>query len=266
MFGKRLLLVVFIALPGTLFGNLTYEGSSTIGENILPRLTRAFEEVAGVRFSSISNQGSGKGVEAILQRKADIAGLSRPLSAKEKSENLYYQIIGFDAVAVYIHPSNPLTGLSRTQIRDIFTGRVRNWKEVGGANQPIRIYTEFLKGRRATIQEFQAMAMDGLPYGPAIEKDTQREILEAVSKDPAGITFASFSYRSQALKMLRYEGVEPTRSHVRSGIYRLSRPLILATREVPQGDVRRFIHFVLSDEGQKMVDQVFASVIDVSGR
>ena len=129
---------LFLALTAEpAHGEIVYVGSSTIGEHVIEAAATAFAATTGIRFSSIQTQGSGKGLEMVLQGEAQLAGVARSLTPAEKWRRLYYEIIGYDALTVFVHPDNPVKGLSRLELRDIFAGRITNWKQVGGRNAPI---------------------------------------------------------------------------------------------------------------------------------
>jgi phosphate transport system substrate-binding protein len=253
-----LLILVFFSIP--LFSDISYEGSSTIGEGFMPEAASIFFEQTGIKFSSIGLLGSGKGYAAVKEGSVDLGGLSRPLKTDEKNSNMYYQIIGYDAIVIFVNSSNPVKSLSRDQVKSIFSGKIRNWREVGGNNDQIQVVTEIIEGKRATIEEFKQLAMDGAAYGPVKEIDKPRDCVEYVSKTKNAVTFASISFKMQGLKMLNYAGSEPTLDNVSSGAYPLSRPLILVSRGYPAGELKKFYQFILSEKGQATVGEKFIPV------
>lgn len=243
------------------FAGLTYEGSSTIGENIMPDATKAFSAKSGKNFDSIGLLGSGKGFKALMEGKTQIAGLSRALTGDEKRQKPYSQIIGYDAIAVFVNVENPVKDLKKEQIKGIFTGNITNWKDVGGPNKPIVVITEILSGSdRATIKEFKEMALDGEAYGKTKEIDKPHDCVLAVEKDPWAITHASLSFKEPKVKAVSAMGVTPTNTTIQSGEYFLARPLVLATKELPAGDIKAFFDFILSPEGQAIVAKRFVPV------
>jgi len=128
---------------------LTYQGSSTIADNILTEAVPAFEKETGIKFSKLSSDGSGEGFKATMNGSADIGGLSRRITEEEKKQEIYHQIIGYDALTVFVHVDNPLDGITRTQLSGIFTGAITNWSELGGADVPIEPVTELLDQHRS---------------------------------------------------------------------------------------------------------------------
>jgi phosphate transport system substrate-binding protein len=133
-------------------GDIRYSGSSTIGQSILDAAgaRSAFERKTGIRFASLEVPGSGKGIEALLAGQANVAGASRPLKPDEKAKKILGTIIGYDAVAVFVSKDNPVSDLSKEQLKGIFTGKITNWKQVGGKDAPIAVNTEIQGAKRAT--------------------------------------------------------------------------------------------------------------------
>jgi len=268
---NRLLAILFsiIILPNVALADITYSGSSTIGTGVLKDggAVAAFEKKSGKKFKSVDIPGSGKGVQALIEGKVDLAGASRPLKAEEKKAGLSATTIGYDAIAVFVHKSNPVKNLTKEQLKGIFTGKITNWKEVGGKNAPIVPNTEIIAGKRATIEMFQDHVMDGAQYGKFKEVDLPRDQIVELTKQENGICsvslglLASLSKEEKAkVKAISVAGSEPTDSNVQSGAYLISRPLLLVTKGLAKGEVKDFISFILSAEGQAIVEKNFVAV------
>jgi len=266
MFNKILIFFIagIVTLPGAVFGEkiLSYSGSSTIGMGILEAgALKTFEEKTGVKFTSVDMPGSGKGIQALLEGKATVAGVSRELTQKEKDNNLFGTVIGYDAIAVFVHNNNAVKNLSKEKLKGIFTGRIKNWKEVGGKNAPIEPNTEIAGEKRATMLAFQEMAMDNAPYGSGFRQiDFPRDQISETAKNENAICTVSMGLRSRLsahlrdkVKVVTVNGVEPTETDILSGSYVISRPLLLVTKGKPRAEAKRFIEFMLSTEGQKKV-------------
>jgi len=257
----RLTLIICLMFFSTsIFADLSYEGSSTIGEGVLSDLSKIFYDETGIRFRNIGLEGSGKGFTAVVEGSADIGGLSRPLRNNEKNGNIYYQIIGYDAVVVYLNRSNPVNSLTRDQVKGIFSGTIRNWKEVGGLDESILVITEIVDGKRATIEEFRTLAMDGVSYGRTKEIDKPYDCVKLVSETRNGITFATIAFSMEGVKYISYGGISPSKENISSGAYPLSRPLILVSAGYPKGELRKFYDFIISEKGQRLVAEKFVPV------
>lgn len=264
-----LFLSSLLVLPAVALAEINYSGSSTIGTGILKEggAAAAFEKKSGKKFGSIDIPGSGKGVQALIDGKADIAGASRPLKPEEKKAGLSATTIGYDAVAVFVHKSNPVKNLSKEQLKGIFTGKTKNWKEVGGKNAPIVPNTEIIAGKRATIEIFQEKVMDGAQYGKFKEIDLPRDQIVDLTKQENGICSVSMGLLASLsdaekgkVKAIGVDGNDPSDKNIQSGAYIISRPLLLVTKGLAKGDVKEFISFILSAEGQAIVEKNFVSV------
>jgi len=266
-----MLIAMMLSLPQVVFGDdeISYSGSSTIGMSILEAgAVKAFEQKTGLKFKSIEQPGSGKGIKALLEGKVTVAGVSRKLESEEKKQNLIGTVIGYDAIAVFVNKKNPVNNLTKEQIKGIFTGKIKNWKEVGGKDAPIRVNTEIAGEMRATRLAFQEMAMDKAPYGTGFKEiDFPRDQIVEVAKDENGICSVSFGLlaavsadlRDKA-KALNVGGIDPSDKNIQSGAYPISRPLLLVTNGLPKGNVKKFIDFMLSKEGQDIVNKNFVPV------
>lgn len=232
---------------------LRYEGSSTIGMNIMPEAARAFEAKSGVKFTNIGNKGSGEGFKAVMAGTVPIGGMSRDLKEAEKSQRPYYRVIGYDAIAVFVHASNPVADLTKAQVRDIFAGKIANWKDVGGKDAPIEVVTEVKSGTRATIQVFKKVVMGDVDFGQTKEIDKPIDCVRAVAASPNAIAHAALPFLQPNTKAIKLDGFEPSAENVRLGAYILGRPLILVSKGPPAGAAKEFFDFMARPEGQAIV-------------
>ncbi len=265
------LLSVFFVNAGFAFAadELSYSGSSTIGMSVLEAgAVKAFEQKMGIKFKSIDQPGSGKGIQALLDGKVTLAGASRTLKPQEKAMKLLGTAIGYDAIAVFVHKNNPVKNLTKEQVKGIFTGKIKNWKEVGGKDAPIRPNTEVAGEKRATMLAFQEMAMDNAPYGTGFKEiDFPRDQIVDVAKNENAVCGVSFGLLAAVsgdlrgnVKAVTVNGIAPSAANIQSGAYMISRPLLLVTQGLPKGDVKKFIDFMLSPDGQKIVGINFVPV------
>lgn len=266
-----MLIAMMLSLPQVVFSDdeISYSGSSTIGMSVLEAgAVKAFEQKTGLKFKSIEQPGSGKGIKALLEGKVTMAGASRKLEAGEKKQNLIGTAIGYDAIAVFVNKKNPVNNLTKEQIKGIFTGKINNWKEVGGKDAPIRVNTEIAGQQRATMLAFQEMAMDKAPYGTGFKEiDFPRDQIVEVAKDENGICSVSFGLLAAVspelrdkVKAVTVDGTDPSDKNIQSGAYIISRPLLLITNGLHKGNVKKFIDFMLSKEGQDIVNKNFVPV------
>jgi phosphate transport system substrate-binding protein len=248
-------------LCGSAAAQIAYVGSSTIGEHVIPEAAKAFAAKTGILFSRIETQGSGKGLEMVLRGEAQLTGVTRSMTLEEKQRPLYYRIIGYDAIGIYVHPTNPVTSLTKQQLKAIYTGRITNWHEVGGADAPIVCITMIWGDKRAQMTVFQEHIMDGAPYREdRKEVDRQADEVDALLPEPYGITLLSPAYAQPGVKAVAIDGFAPELQHIRSGAYVLSRPLLLVSQAHPPSEVKQFIAFLLGPEGQEIVARKFVPV------
>lgn len=262
-------LAICIIFPQIALAELRYSGSQTVGDGVLTAgAIAAFEAKTGQKlFSTYEYSGSGKGIEKVAAGAVDVAGASRALKPAEKKLGISSTTIGYDAIAVFVHKNNPVKNLTKEQLKGIFTGNITNWKEVGGKNAPINANTEFRNSKRATVETFQELVMDGAPYANLKEIDLPREQIQAVTKDENAVCTVSVGLLSTLTKQERdklraasVNGVAPVAKNVQSGAYIISRPLIIVSKGLPKGQQKEFISFLLSTEGQKIVSKNFVPV------
>ncbi len=237
---------------------LTYDGATTIGNGIIKPAAALFEQRTGVKFTKIGTSGAGKGLKAALAGEVSIGGVSRKLTPEE-SAGAYVETIGYDAVGIFVNEKNPVASLSSAQLKAIFTGKVRSWKEVGGPDLPITACSEALKGGRATVETFKQMILEGQEFGPVTERDDAVDCLQIVARDPSAISYASMGYVVGGTRSVPLDGVSPKPADIRTGGYKLSRPLNLVARNpTPAG--KQFVQLVLSPEGQRIVAKSYVPV------
>jgi phosphate transport system substrate-binding protein len=260
---KHSLAAIFVLMSSApAMAEITYEGSSTIGLSIMPEAREAFARKTGVRFSSIMTQGSGKGFKAAIEGKALVAGVSRTLTLEEQAHDPYYQIIGYDALTVFVHPKNPVKTLTKRQVKEIFAGRIKNWKDLGGRDLAIVCVTQADSEQQGTTTSFKEVVMDGASLrADRVKMHEPSDMVSRVEQEEAGITFASLRFSRPAVRSMTIDDIAATAENVRSGAYALSRPLLLVTRGLPSGELALFMSFMLSAEGQRIVAREFVPAV-----
>ncbi|MDR2573876.1 MAG: substrate-binding domain-containing protein [Desulfovibrio sp.] len=238
---------------------LVYEGASTIGTKVIPEAARLFTEKTGIPFGNIGSAGAGAGLSAVAAGRVSFGGLASEMSDAEKARVVAWQVIGYDVMGVFVHPSNPIKSLRMEQLREIFTGRVGNWKQVGGPDMSIVVYSELLGGGRATVRAFKDMVLGKEDYGKVVELDDAVDCIVDVAKDPGGITASSLSFATPDVTALAVDGALPQKEAVQSGAYVLKRPLSLVTLQ-PTGNIQAFFDFMMMPEGQAVVSKNFVPV------
>jgi phosphate transport system substrate-binding protein len=245
---------------------ITYSGSISIGIGILQAgAAQAFEKKTGIKLAAIDTSGSGKGINTLLKGKATLAGLTRPITPSEKAMYLVAITIGYETLGIFVHQSNPVKNLSTEQLKGIFTGKIKNWREVGGKNAPIGATIEELNSGRAAVEMFQKIVMNGAPYSKGLrEFESPLDQLRDLANSANGICIVNLgifpslesSVRNK-LKTVMMNDYAPTLENVRTGKYPITMPLQLVRKSPPRNAERQFISFILSDEGQAFVGKTF---------
>jgi len=198
----------------------------------------------------VQGGGSTAGIEAAITHAANIGMSSRNLIDDEKK--LYAVTIARDAIAVIVHPMNPIQNLSLDQIRDIFSGKIKNWKALGGPNHPIDVVTrEEGSGTRESFQKF-VMRKEDISLG-ALVQDSNGAVRQVIATDPNAIGYISLGLVNDEVKALKLSGVEPNLINVYDGRYTLVRPFLFVSDGEPVGEAKSFSDFVLSPPAQKLL-------------
>jgi len=215
----------------------------------------------------VTGGGSGVGIAALINGTTDVAASSRPIKTSEVDKlkaRFATRGVGIpiarDGLAVYLHASNPIQELSLKQLQDIYTGRVTNWKEVGGKNAPIILYSR--ENSSGTYTYFKDNVLMGKDYSPRAQTlQGTAAVVNAVSKDPNGIGYGGAAY-AKGVKFAKVKKDDkrpsylPSLETVRSGQYPITRYLFLYLRANPSGDAKSFIDWCLTAEGQDIVTKV----------
>lgn len=233
---------------------IRYDGAASIARHVLPPLAPLLRERTGLTVL-VERSGAGIGLRRVLAGEVDVAGVSRSLARDEIAQQPYFQIIGYDALGIWVSDANPLRNLTRSQIEAIFTGAARRWSEVGGKDVPIAPCTEKLDSARATLDVVRTVAMGGKPYGNVKQLELPPDCLAFVASDPRGIAAATISLKVPGVHAVAVDGVAPERANMRSGRYLLTRPLLLVTRArpAPEDPVAALFDVALSPQGQAAI-------------
>lgn len=199
----------------------------------------------------IQGGGSSAGVMSAQTNTADIGMSSRDLKDEEKT--LWYVEIARDGLAVIVNPNNPVDNLTLKQARDIYSGVITNWNQLGGKNAVIHVIAR--EEGSGTRSAFESLVMDKIEINPrAIVQDSNGTVRQLVGDDAAAIGFISLGLVNERVKALELDGVKATRENVINGSYGLSRPFLFITSVEPTGKTKLFIDFVLSPEGKKLLN------------
>jgi len=201
---------------------------------------------------NVQGGGSSSGIQAALSGAADIGMSSRDLKGDELDQGLVTRLIARDAIAVIVHPSNAISDLTLVQVRDVFSGAIANWRDLGGENSPIVVVTrEEGSGTRGAFQE---LVMGNAQITPsALRQDSNGAVRVIVASDRHAVGYVSLGLVDARVKGLHLGGVVASVENVLNGSYGLSRPFLFLWRGELGFVAQDYVDYVLSGEGQSQL-------------
>jgi len=253
-------------------GSIQIKGSDTM-VNLGQAWAEAFMKKQPGASVAVTGGGSGTGIAALINGTADISESSRAIKpeeieqAKKNGVTPVELIVGYDGIAVVVHPGNPVTTLTINQLADIFSGKITNWSDIGGQEGKIVVLSrEVNSGTHVYFKEHVLNDGDSkgsVEFSPsALLMPSSQAIADEVAQNRAALGYYGMGYissRQKALKIASDDGsepVEPTPENVVSKKYPVSRPLFMYTNGEPEGLAKEFMDFVLSPEGQEIVGKL----------
>ena len=209
-------------------GTVSTDGSTSM-EKVIGALSESFMAANGGVTVNYNPTGSGSGITAVQEGTCDIGLSSRALKDEEKSAGLKETVLAYDGIAIIVHPDNPVSDLTVEQIADIYTGKITNWKDVGGNDAEI-----VLIGREAgsgTRDGFESITGTQEACQYRQELTSTGDVITAVSQNPDAIGYASLAAVKDSVKALSVGGVAPSEATVKDGSYTVQRPFVLVTKE-----------------------------------
>ena len=214
--------------PAALSGTVATDGSTSM-EKVIGALGEAFMEAnSGVNFT-YNPTGSGSGITAVSEGRCDIGLSSRALKDSEVASGLVGTVLAYDGIAMIVNPANTVEDLDIETIAKIYTGKITNWAEVGGADAEIVLVgREAGSGTRSGFEELTE-TVDKCKYRQ--ELTSTGDVITAVAQNPDAIGYASLASVKDSVKALKVAGVTPTEETVKDGSYLIQRPFVLVTKE-----------------------------------
>jgi phosphate transport system substrate-binding protein len=248
------------AAPGGQGQNISVNGSTSV-QPLAEELAKAFNTKDPKVRIDIQGGGSGVGIKSANDAVVDIGMSSRNL--KEEEKNLREFKIAIDGIAVIINPTNGITNLTMEQIQKIYIGEITDWSQIGGKSGKITIVTrEEGSGTRGAFVELTGVEVKennkkvDKTVTSAITQASTGAVVTTVASDPNAIGYASYGIvkENAAIKLISVEGAETSAENIYAGSYKISRPYLMLTKEEPTGAVKEFIDFILSADGQAVVE------------
>lgn len=267
MFLKKMLILAALAVTGLVAQpalaqdekSLRLSGSTTV----LPIAQKAAEIYMSLYPDlklSVSGTGSGDGLKAIVEGSTDIANSSRDLKekeqklAEEKGVTLVRHAVALDCVSVIVNPDNPVKNLTLAQLRAIYNGEYKSWKDVGGEDKPIVAIN-----RDVSSGTFEVW-LEKVLQGDRVRPDAQVQasnggVAQAVAGNKYAVGYVGLGYLNDQVRAVTVEGVAPNVADVRNKTYPLARELYMFTRQGGSRLAEDFIAFLTGPEGQKLVER-----------
>ena len=259
-----------IAAAGALMGaagnkTITVKGSDTM-VIMAQRWAEAYMAKHPGTVVQVTGGGSGTGISALINGTTDICNSSRPMKSAERAKlQERYATLGVeiksakDGLSVYVNDASPVKELSVDQLRDVYLGKIVNWKQLGGPDSKIIVYGR--ENNSGTYAFFKDHVLGGKDYVATMQSmPGTAAVVNAVAKDPNGIGYGGMAYakgiRILPLKKGNGPAIAPSATTVGNGTYPLSRYLYMYTAQRPSGAVKQYVDWILSPEGQAIATQV----------
>lgn len=238
---------------------IVVDGSTTVGP-----IAKAFAEFYMNKNPdvniTVSESGSGNGAKSLINKACDIATMSRPMknserkAAKDAGVLAIEHIVAMDGIALVVHPSNPVGNLSLDQIKKIYNGEIKNWKELGGPDQKIVVISRDTNS--GTYETFETMVMKGEKMHGGVEYvGSNGAIRQRVLNTPAAIGYVGLAF-TEGVKPVQVNGIEANPANVLSRTYPIARPLYMYTDGRPKEGTAlyEFINLYRTKEGKKIIE------------
>ncbi len=259
-FASAIFLLVFSVLPMACGNNsnspnrINVSGSTSVSP-FAEHLAELYQKAHPGTAINVQSLGSSAGIQAATEGVAQIGMSSRELKAEE-AEKLEQQVIVRDALAVVVHPSNPLTNLEQAQVQDIFSGKVTNWKEYGGPDHTITLVVR--EAGSGTFVAFEELVMKNIPISQrSLRQGSNGAIRQVVAEDSFAIGYISIGIVDESVKSLDIGGIRPNAQNVRENKYKFARNFLFVWPKGTQleGLAKAYVDYVLSDEGQTELEK-----------
>ena len=269
-------IIAFLLISGASFAadSIVIKGSTTVLPVAQGTLEAFMKANPGVQMS-LSGGGSGEGIKALIDKTTDIATSSREIKdkeielAKSKGVKPVAHVVAYDAIIPVVHPKNKVQNLTIDQLGQIYQGKITNWKEVGGDDLKIVVISR--DSSSGTFESWDHFVMKKAKVTPKAQMlASNGALVTAVSKNKYAIAYLGIGYVNKSVKPLQVNGITASLQTAMSKAYPFSRELYMYTDGEPHGSIAKYIAFVKSAEGQKIVAREgFVPLMDakkVSGR
>jgi len=259
---KRILTVVTVfagfAVPA--YAEKVVVAGSTTVLPIAQKAAEVFMDQNSFARITVRGGGSGVGLASLIDGTCDIADSSRPIKDTEldkavtNGRNIKAHVIAMDGIAIIVNPENRVNALSKQQLKDIYTGKVSNWSQVGGGSGQIVVVSRDTAS--GTFESFSELALNKEKVRPdALMQASNAAVVSTVDRTPGAIGYVGLGYITSSVKAVEIDGIMPSEETVLADQYAFGRPLFMYTNGEPKGLAKEFIDFLLSSQGQRIVSE-----------
>lgn len=238
--------------------SLLWAGCGITKKAFMAELAKAYEKKTGIKVN-LNGGGATKGIRNASKGTIDIGGACRPIIEGHAEERTAYQVpVAWDALVVIVHPKNPVESISVKQLQDLYNGKIKNWKQLGGWDKPVELYIRRgkISGVGRTLRELVFANFDQNFKGAKHIVRSSGPLEKGIQQNLYGIgTTGISSAKRRKVKILKLNGKDPSYENIKSGSYVLYRPLYLVTKGRASSDkkVKSFITFALSRQGREVI-------------
>lgn len=248
-----LVLGLFLVITGCGKNKLSITvAGSTAFQPFAEKLADQYMQIHPDTKVTIQGGGSAVGIQSALSGAAHI-GMADLVELPVEAKALSSVVVARDGIAVIVNLKNKVTNLTFQQIRDIYNGKIKNWKNVGGNDHPITVISR--EAGSGTRSSFEAIIKDVSLTNEAIIQDSNGTVRETVSNDVNTIGYISHGLINEKIKAISVNGVESSTEEIMKGRYSLVRPIFFLTKEVPKDKIKEFIDYIFSKHGQDTIKQ-----------
>jgi phosphate transport system substrate-binding protein len=246
-----LALLLFLVISGTKPQKFIRLAGSTAFQPFAEKLAEIYMEKHPGIIVDVQGGGSAVGIMAANQGIVDI-GMVDMVSLPKVAQALEAITVARDGIAVIVHSSNKIKGVTSEQLKNIFSGEISNWKDVGEESAPIRVISR--EEGSGTRKSFDQLVLLGKRLTPeAMFQDSNGTIREAVRRDPQAIGYISIGFLSADVKPLPIDGIPADNENVKAEKYKIARPIYFLLKSNPSADARDFVNFILSNDAQQIL-------------
>lgn len=249
-FGTALLAFCILATGCSRSGASITMAGSTAFQSFAEKLAEQYMQGHPDVNITVQGGGSAVGIQSALSGAAQI-GMADLVELPTEASVLTSTVVARDGIAVIVHPSNAVKNMSTDQIRGVFCGTITNWKDLGGADQPITVVSR--EAKSGTRTSFEQIVKDIKLTPDAIVQDSNGAIRETVANNTGSIGYITHGIVNEKIKPLTVDGIESTTAQILAGNYKLVRPVFLLVQATHDTRVDEFIAYILSAEGQQTI-------------